>query len=139
MAPATVASAKAAHERTLNRLKTACTSLEHQLPPLPPGEEHAFPDDVREDRVPAAAECALCIAELDAMDPGDRAGHVCTHDQVVQGQRDDEQSEHGSDRGSGRNTTQKAKRNKQPKVGVIREYMSSLNTFTEAFNDAFSI
>ena len=119
MPPATVASAKAAHERTLNRLKTACTSLEHQLSPLPPGEEHAFPDDVREDRVPAATECALCIAELDAMDPGDRAGHVCTHDQGVQGRRDDEHSEHGSDQGSVRNPVQKAKRNKQPKVGAI--------------------
>ena len=138
MAPATVASAKAAHERTLNRLKTACTSLEHQLPPLPPGEEYTFPDNVREDRVPAATECALCTAELDAMDAGERAGHVCTHDQGVQSRRDDEQSEHGSDLGSGRITAQKVKRNKQPKAGVIREYMGSLNTCLEAFTDAVS-
>ena len=66
-------------------------------PPLPPGEEHAFPEDIHEERMPAAIDCTLCTAEIDAIDPGDRAGHGCTHHQVVQGPGDGERSVHGAE------------------------------------------
>ena len=134
MAPNTTIAAYAAYERAITRLKTACTSLERQIPPPENADGNEAIDTPpirpRESNVEITA-CQACATELEEMDPNDRVGHVCTHD-------DQSNQPQGAERalGSGSDDTVKRKgKNKQPKAGVLREYMGNMDTCLEKFTD----
>ena len=82
MAP-TVASATTASRKATLRLKVAANQLERHLPPL----DNLEADDTQVSEAPSTkprprqssvAACALCVTDLEAMEAGARAGHICT-------------------------------------------------------------
>jgi hypothetical protein len=86
MAP-TVASATTTNGKATLRLKVAANQLERHLPP----QDEPEADDTQVSEAPSTkprprqssvAACALCATALEAMEAGDKAGHICTHQQV---------------------------------------------------------
>jgi hypothetical protein len=97
---ATVASATTANRKATLRRKVAANQLERHLPPQDDLEaiETQFseaPSTKPRPRQSSVAACALCATALEAMEAGDRAGHVCTHQQIEQ--EDDQVSSAGSE------------------------------------------
>ena len=132
MAPSSAATAYAAHERAITRLQTACTSLERQIPPPDNtdgvGEIATPPLRPRESNADIVS-CQACAVELEELDANARAGHVCTHDRPPEQQA-------APRPGSEDSVTRKKGKNKQPKAGVLKEYISNLDSCMEKFNDA---
>ena len=133
MAPNTTIAAYAAYERAITRLKTACTSLERQIPP-PENADGTEATDTppirpRESNVEVTA-CQACATELEEMDPNDRAGHACTHEDQGNQPRTEQAPGSGPD-----DTTRRKGKNKQPKAGVLREYMGNMDACLEKFTD----
>jgi hypothetical protein len=65
------------------------------------------------------AACVLCATALEAMEAGERAGHICTHQQIEQ---DDEQtSKTGSEPPA--DPPPRGGKHKQPDEFVVRQYM----------------
>ena len=85
MAPS-YANADLAYRQTVDLLRAACTVLEFHLPPAStnePGESSVcIPSSrpVTRARVDSVLTCAQCAEELQDVDPGERAGHQCTHE-----------------------------------------------------------
>ena len=129
MPAVTAASANLAYEKAITKLSRACVALEHHIPP--DGETDPPPLRPRP-RSNSVAACALCAAELEELAAGDREGHICTH---TGDHREDDAASIRSDGG----TTQRKGRNKQPMVGVIKEYMDKVDTCLDAFTDAISV
>ena len=140
MAPISAAAAKLAYDKSANQLKRACTSLERHLPPSGDGVEAQVetPSLIprrRLDSVPPG--CALWVSELMDLEPGDREGHQCTHqDQRVRGQDDDAHSTAGSDSVPAR---ARVGRSKQPALGVVKEYLANIEVCLDKFTDAVTV
>ena len=139
MAPITAASAKLAYDKAANQLKRACSSLERHLPPPQDGDDD-FPEApslvprVRADSV--ASGCALCVSELLDLEPGERQGHRCTHQDQINVQPEDNASATGSDSQRQRVRTN---RSKQPVLGVVKEYLDKLESCLDRYTDAVSV
>ena len=129
MPAVTAASANLAYEKAITKLSRACVALEHHIPP--DGETDPPPLRPRP-RSNSVAACARCAAELEELAAGDSEGHVCTH---IGEQVDDDAASVRSDGG----TNQRKGRNKQPMVGVIKEYMGKVDTCLDVFTDAISV
>ena len=137
MAPISATSAKLAFEKAANQLKRACTSLERQLPPPEDGGTEETPPLVPRQRADSVTGCAACVSELFDLEPGERVGHQCTHlGEGSQGQARDEVVVTASD---GTTARSKVSRVRQPALGVIKEYMSSLDTCLERYTDAVTV
>ena len=139
MAP-TLAAASAANDKAVMRLKLASNNLERLLPP----PDNMEADETAGSEVPAIrprprqssiASCAQCAVDIENLDVGDRAGHVCTHQQegAGGGDRDDEISLAGSVNGRARDTGAKGGKKKQPDAGVVKEYMAKMDERVDAF------
>ena len=140
MAPLTVATANLAYDKAITKLKRACTELELNIPPSDAEGDEALiilPLRPRERSEPATATpCALCGPERDQLDDEARAIHVCTHrGQNVNGSR---AVGNEGERHDGSSSLRKRK-HKQPKLGVVKEYLTQLNTCLDAFTDAVSV
>ena len=83
MAPVSAASAGLAYDKAIGKLKKACTSLEHHLPPASDieGEDFLTPPPERPITADNNIQCPLCTAELEELDDKARANYSCTHDQ----------------------------------------------------------
>ena len=90
MAPISLATANAQFDKAITKLMHACVVLDHQLPPqseedldttdLPSLRPHQQQETGRtQQRGNSVAQCPMCAAELEVMEPGAREGHVCTH------------------------------------------------------------
>ena len=125
MAP-TYANADLAYRNAAARLRSSCRFLDGYLTPVEPDETIDMPPDkpIRAVEVPS---CDECTAEIELLEAGDRAGHVCTH-----GGR-----EQRDVRPSVQQRVITGKR-PQPNAGVIREYMGDVNTKLESFTTALS-
>ena len=77
MAP-TYANADLAYRNAAARLRSSCRFLDGYLTPVEPDESIDMPPDkpIRAVEVPS---CDECTAEIEQLEAGDRAGHVCTH------------------------------------------------------------
>ena len=84
------------------------------------------------------AVCEQCAEELRNLEPGDREGHACTHRDRVEQDGEDARSnaESGAEGTRVRDTHSRRGRGQQPKVGVIREYMGTMDTCLEKYTDA---
>ena len=93
MAPNTTVAAYAAYERAITRLKTACTSLERQIPPPENADGNEAIDTPpirpRESNVEITA-CQACATELEEMEELE----VMSVHMMIRGIRHKEQSEH---------------------------------------------
>ena len=94
MAPITIASANLAYDKAITKLKRACTQLEYNIPP----RETEGPDSVTpplrpRERSEPITSCAECATELEELEEGAHADHICTHRR----QDDDAASNAGSD------------------------------------------
>ena len=82
MAPTTIQTADTNYRNACNRLTSAIVQLEQYLPSdavdlsIRPREVPSTRPRPRVVSVPACPDCAVELQEVDA---GDRAGHVCTH------------------------------------------------------------
>ena len=138
MAPITAAAANLAYDKAVTRLKRACANLERHIPPP---ESLEVDDNVVPSLRPRAnsiATCPLCAQELEQLEPGERRSHVCTHRARGSNQDIDNVSNAGSD-ATDRAASDRRPRNKQPKVGVIQEYMNSLDNSLEIYTDAVCV
>ena len=139
MAP-TVASATTASRKATLRLKVAANQLERHLPPL----DNLEADDTQVSEAPSTkprprqssvAACALCVTDLEAMEAGARAGHICTHQQVEQD--DDEISVAGSDRIT--DPPPRGGKHRQPDELVLRQYMDAMDEKLDALVQTVAI
>ena len=141
MAPITAASANLAYDKAVTRLKRACRELERNIPPPDnlEADDTLAPTLRPRERADSAASCPLSVPELEILEEGARAGHVCTHGEN-RNVGDDATSEAGSQGGrSDRGQTSRRARVKQPKIGVIREYVDKLDACLDTYTDAVSI
>jgi hypothetical protein len=81
---ATVATAITANRKATLRLKVAAKQLERHLPPQDDLEADETqlseaPSTKPRPRQSSVAACFLCATSLEAMEAGERAGHICTH------------------------------------------------------------
>ena len=137
MAPISATSAKLAFEKAANQLKRACTSLERQLPPPEDGGTDETPPLVPRQRANSVTGCAACVSDLFDLEPGEREGHICTHQREgSQMQPRDEVVVTASD---GTSSRAKVGRVRQPALGVIKEYMSNLENCLERYTDAVTV
>jgi len=126
-----------AFEKAANQLKRACTSLERQLPPPEDGGTDETPPLVPRQRADSITGCAACVSDLLDLEPGEREGHRCTHQgDGSQRQARDDVVVTTSDVATAR---AKVSRVRQPALGVIQEYMSSLDTCLERYIDAVTV
>ena len=74
----TYANADLAYLNSAARLRSACRFLDGYLTPVEPDESIDMPPDkpIKAVDVPS---CDACTAEIELLEAGDRAGHVCTH------------------------------------------------------------
>ena len=81
MAPITAASANLAYDKAVTRLKRACRELERNIPPPDnlEADDTLVPTLRPRERADSAAGCPLCVPELEILEEGVRAGHMCTH------------------------------------------------------------
>ena len=138
MAP-TVAAASSANDRAVMRLKTACYNLERLLPP----PDNMEADETTASEIPTTrprprqssiASCAQCAIDIENLPVGDRAGHLCTHQQGEGGgDADDENSLAGSGSGQARPTGVRGGKKRQADAGVVREYMSKMDERMDSF------
>ena len=122
MAPITAASANLAYDKAVTKLKRACAELERHIPPPESLEEESGNVPSLRPRANSIATCPLCARELEELEHGAMSSHVCTHgDQRTD---DDNVSTAGSQ--GDKDLTHRRARNKQSKIGVIKEYMEKL-------------
>ena len=144
MAPITLQTANAAYDKAVTKLKKACVSLDLAIPPPAVPETEEVPTDRPQvqaaPRGNSVSGCALCVAELEALDPGAREGHACTHaqDGVVNNDDVEVRSTTGSESAdtSGRSTYPRRRIQRKPRVSVIREYMEVLENCLDTFTDS---
>ena len=125
MAPITTASANLAYDKASTKLKRACTQLEYNIPPCDTeGLDSVTPPLRPRERSDPLTPCAQCATELEELEEGARADHICTHRR----QDDDAASNAGSegDRHERNTLSNRRARQKQPKLGVVKEYMGQL-------------
>ena len=139
MAPNTYANAENSYRQAYNRLKVACTLLERHLPPPDDGSELSTPSLRPRERLDPVVQCALCRAELENLEPEERAGHVCNHQDQVLRQDDETQSAVASDEGRRGSEAQKVKRGVQPNAGVVKQDLTVLEDKFDAYIVALSI
>ena len=138
MAPITTASANLAYDKASTKLKRACTQLEYNIPPCDTeGLDLVTPPLRPRERSDPLTPCAQCATELEELEEGARADHICTHRR----QDDDAASNAGSegDRNERNTLNNRRARQKQPKLGVVKEYLSQLDICLDAFTDAVSV
>ena len=135
MAHLLIKAARDACDIGITKLKRACSKLERNLPPLQAGEVLALPADRPRVRTISISACQACIEELEAMETGERAGHVCTHGRGG-GQDDETRSVGGSEDGTRGDRNPIRTRNKQPKLRVVMEYMEHLDSCLDIYTDA---
>ena len=135
MAPLSIKGARDACDICMTKLKRAYSKLERHLPPLPGGESPGIPADRPRERAVSVTTCATCVRELEAMDVGDRAGHVCTH-RGEERQDEDLISVGGSEGDRERDQVRTTYRNRKPKLNVIKEYMEHLDVCLDNYTDA---
>ena len=139
MAPNTYANAENSYRQAYNRLKVACTLLERHLPLPDDGSELETPSLTPRERVDRVAQCALCRAELETLEPEERAGHGCNHQGQASRQDDENRSVTASDEGRHGSEVHAAKRGVQPNAGVIKQDLTVLEDKFDAFIVALSI
>ena len=121
MAPPTLQTADTNYRTACNRLSSAIVQLEQYLPcddadvSLRPKELPSVRPRPRIQSVPACRDCAI---ELQDVDAGDRAGHVCTHNQIPAGD-DDAGSTTSSGGARVRAGGQPVTSKRQPNAGII--------------------
>ena len=142
MAPTTLASANLAYDKAVTKLKRACVELERNLPPQQEieGGDAIAPSLRPRERVDSVAACAICAQELETLEAGARDAHACTHREQREPTDNDNVSTAGSQGDEVERTINARRaRGKQPKIGVIKEYMAQLNTCLDAYTDAVCV
>ena len=137
MAPISAALANLAYDKAVTKLKRACAELERHIPPPESLEEEAGSVPSLRPRANSIAACPLCAQELEELEPGVRSSHVCTHGDQRNVQYEDNISTAGSQ--GEKDLTTKRARNKQPKIGVIKEYMEKLTNCLDVYTDAVCV
>ena len=134
MAPLSIKAAKDAVDMGMTKLKRACRDLERNLPPPSGGEDADHPEDRPRDRAASISACAQCVAEIEALEPGARDRHACTHrDENQPEDTEDARSTGGSEHGH-RISTQL--RRNTPKLRVVRDTLSRLDTCLDNYEEA---
>ena len=135
----TVASATAANRKATTRLKVAASQLERHIPPQDELEADVTqvseaPSTKPRPRQSSVAACVPCATALEAMEAGQRAGHICTHLQVEQ--EEDEVSVAGSEAPV---DPPRGGKHKQPDEFVVRQYMDVMDEKLDALVQAVAI
>ena len=136
----TVGSATTAHRKATLRLRVAANQLERHLPP----QDDLEADETQVSEAPSTkprprqssmAACILCATALEAMEAGERAGHICTHQQIEQD--DDQTSVAGSEPPA--DPPPRGGKHKQPDEFVVRQYMDVMDQKLNALVQAVAI
>ena len=108
--------------------------MERNLPPPSGGEDVDHPEVRPRDRAASISACAQCVAEIEALEPGARDRHACTHrDENQPDDTEDVRSTGGSEHGH-RISTQL--RRNTPKLRVVRDALSRLDTCLDNYEEA---
>ena len=136
MAPNNIGAAHLQYNKAINKVINTCKRLEYYLPPTTDSEGCEFPPNRPRQRTDSVAACDRCAAELQVLPVGDREGHVCNH--RVEERRDGE-GDRGSDAGSESSRRVPVKTKGRPRVGLLRDYISNVDTAIDGFSDAVAI
>ena len=82
------------------------------------------------------AACDRCAAELQVLPEGNREGHICNHRGE---ERKDGEGDRGSDAGSESSRRVPVKTRGKPRVGLLRDYISNVDTAIDGFSDAVAV
>ena len=129
MAPS-YSTADLAYRNAANALSATCTGLEYYLPDDPTQMRPTVRLPTSRPRQISISACVPCAEELEAMDPGSREGHRCTHQLTEGTDQDSEQIREKS--------TADGSRKRQPNAGVIRQYLGEVKEKFDAFTKALS-
>ena len=141
MAPTTIQTADTNYRNACNRLTSAIVQLEQYLPSDTVDESirpRELPSARPRPRVLSVPACPECTVELQDIDAGDRAGHVCTHNQD-QRNDDDMRSGTSSDGGIRRPGGQSSASKRQPSAGVIKILLNTLEVKFDGFTTTLSV
>ena len=151
MAP-TITAAHAANDKAVLRVKVACHNLERHLPPTDDTEQDETvaseaPSIRPGQRKTSVVECAECAEEIKKLPAGDRAGHLCTHQQGGGGGGGggggdvdvDDASDTGSDDVRPGGSRARGGKKRQADEGVLREYVEKMDEKMDAFVQAAAV
>ena len=121
------------YHNAVHSLMVACQDLEGHLPPIDNQEEIQLPDAPPlwpRARVDSVAACTECAAELEALDEGDRSGHVCNHG------RDETADSRSAEQVGPRRTTFTWKH--QPNIRILKRDVDRVDSCFLEFTTALS-